>query len=241
MNPSLSIFDLPVSRQYRRLINKIKFRPGFHLFNIYIKTDNVQSMVIDEALLFSNGAEMLDYKMNEIIFEEGSQPNYYYQIVRGTVKLNNYHEDGKEFIQSVPFSGHCFGETFLFSDMNYPLNAVAMEDSEIIRIPKMKFIELVKNNPDSLFNLYCYTAERMYFRYRMLNSLSIRDPLGKVKQVMDCLKIFHKKSQQYSYQIPFTRQQLASLTGLRIETVIRVVKKMEKLRIVKIENGKIYY
>ncbi len=37
------------------------------------------------------------------------------------------------------------------------------------------------------------------------------------------------------YQVPFTRQQIADMTGLRVETVIRAVKKLEddgKLKIV---------
>jgi CRP-like cAMP-binding protein len=39
----------------------------------------------------------------------------------------------------------------------------------------------------------------------------------------------------HQYTVPFTRQQLADMSGLRVETVIRTVKKMEedgKLRIV---------
>lgn len=198
-------------------------------------------MIINEELLLSLGADMLDYKINEIIFKEGSQPNYYYQIKSGTVKLNNYHEDGREFIHSVPFKGHCFGETFMFGEMIYPLNAVAMEDSRIIRLSKSKFLQYIRENPESLLDLYTYTAERMYYRYIMLNSLSQSNPMSKIKQVMDCLKTYHNYPDPYSYQVPFTRQQLASLTGLRIETVIRVVKRMEKEQLVKIENGKIYY
>ncbi|MGL6126561.1 helix-turn-helix domain-containing protein [Chryseobacterium artocarpi] len=40
---------------------------------------------------------------------------------------------------------------------------------------------------------------------------------------------------------PLTRQQLASLTGLCVETVIRTIKQMKKDQIVKIEKKKIYY
>jgi CRP-like cAMP-binding protein len=41
--------------------------------------------------------------------------------------------------------------------------------------------------------------------------------------------------------IPFTRQQLADMTGLRVETVIRTVKKMEKDGKLKIEGHKIRF
>ncbi|SDR13144.1 cAMP-binding domain of CRP or a regulatory subunit of cAMP-dependent protein kinases [Chryseobacterium soldanellicola] len=198
-------------------------------------------MVIAEDILLSLDAEVQSYKINDIIFNEGDQPKYYYQIISGTVKLNNYFEDGKEIIHSVPFDGHCFAETFLISDKKYPINAIAMNDCEIIKLEKSKFIHLIKTDPDLLLKLYEYTAERMYYRYIMFNAISITQPLEKIRKVLDSFKTYNKYTLPYSYQVPFTRQQLAALAGLSVETVIRTVKKMEKEKTVKIENGKIFY
>jgi len=199
-------------------------------------------MIINEELLISSRAELIDYVVNDIIFKEGDQPKYYFQIKTGTVKINNYHEDGREIIHSVPFDGHCLGESSLFIDNKaYPVNAIAMTSCTIIRLEKNKFLELISDSPELLLKLYCYTSERMYFRYVMMNNISASNPGTKIKRVMECLKAYNQYTIPYSYQFPFTRQQLASLTGLCVETVIRVVKKMEKEKMVKIENGKIFY
>lgn len=37
-----------------------------------------------------------------------------------------------------------------------------------------------------------------------------------------------------------TRQQLANMTGLRVETVIRTIKDLEEKKIVSIQKGKVY-
>ncbi|MCU7613489.1 Crp/Fnr family transcriptional regulator [Chryseobacterium sp. GMJ5] len=198
-------------------------------------------MVINEDLLLQYGADEIDYYADEFLFEENSPPKNYFQIKKGRVKLNNYHEDGKEFIHSLPSAGHCIGETFLFSEKYYPLNAVTMEDCRILKLDKNKFYEMIDHHPKLLYDLYSFTADRMYYRYKMLNSLSEANPVSKLRGLMDCLKQYYDTEQPYSYQIPFTRQQMASLTGLRIETVIRAVKKMEKENIVKIQNRKIFY
>lgn len=58
-------------------------------------------MVIDENILISAGAETRHYSPSETIFFEGDIPNYYYQIIKGEIKLNNYNEEGKEFIQNI--------------------------------------------------------------------------------------------------------------------------------------------
>ncbi|WP_229048067.1 Crp/Fnr family transcriptional regulator [Chryseobacterium arthrosphaerae] len=81
-------------------------------------------MVIDENILHSAGAEVRDYKPAENIFCEGDTPNYYYQIIKGEVKLNNYNEEGKEFIQNILTEGQSCGEAILFIDKPYPMNAV---------------------------------------------------------------------------------------------------------------------
>jgi len=197
--------------------------------------------MIIENLLISFGAEIKDYKAEEIIFREEESPMYYYQIEKGKIKLNNYTEGGKEFIQNIFSDGQSFGESLLFVDRPYPMNAVAMKDSSVFRIPKQNFMDLIRNNPEVSLSVYECLAERMYYKYLMLYNLSFQNPVSKLKLLMDYLKSYHEEKTPYSFQVPLTRQQLASLTGLRVETVIRTIKQMEKDQMVKIERRKIYY
>ncbi|WP_114820145.1 Crp/Fnr family transcriptional regulator [Chryseobacterium sp. KLBC 52] len=197
--------------------------------------------MIPENLLISFGAEMKNYKAEDIIFREDDSPIHYYQIEKGKIKLNNYTENGKEFIQNILSDGHSFGESLLFVNRPYPMNAVAIEDSSIFIMPGQNFLELLQSNPEISLNVYQCLAERMYYKYIMLYNLSFQNPVSKLKLLMDYLKSYHDDKNHYSFQIPLTRQQLASLTGLRVETVIRTIKQLEKDQILKIERGKIYY
>lgn len=197
--------------------------------------------MIFENLLLSSGADIKTYKTNDIIFREGESPLYYFQIIKGKIKLNNYNEDGKEFIQNILSDGQSFGESLLFIDRPYPMNAIAINDSKIIKLPKSHFLKLVEQNPEISFNIYQCLADRMYYKYIMLHNLSFQNPEAKLKLFMDYLKSYHDDKAPYSFQVPLTRQQLASLTGLRVETVIRVIKNMEKNNVLKIKNRKIYY
>ncbi|WP_419494653.1 Crp/Fnr family transcriptional regulator [Chryseobacterium bernardetii] len=197
-------------------------------------------MIIEDVLI-SFGAEITNYKGGEIIFREEDSPLYYYQIKKGKIKLNNYTEDGKEFIQNIFSDGHSFGESLLFVERPYPMNAVAIEDSSVFRLPKSSFLELVQSNREISLNVYQCLAERMYYKYIMFYNLSFQNPVSKLKLLLDYLKSYHDDKAPYSFQIPLTRQQLASLVGLRVETVIRTIKQMEKDKILKIEKRKIYY
>ncbi|MBK1896565.1 Crp/Fnr family transcriptional regulator [Chryseobacterium paridis] len=197
--------------------------------------------MINRDLLLSYGAEIKNYKTNEVIFREGEFSTYYYQIADGKIKLNNYTEEGKEFIQNIFSDGQSFGESILFVNKPYPMNAEALIPSNIIRLPKSEFLILLKENPEISTNIHHCLAERMYYKYIMLYNLSIQNPASKLKLLMDYLKTYDDNKEPYSFQIPLTRQQLASLTGLRVETVIRVIKSMEKENSLKIVNRKIFY
>lgn len=198
-------------------------------------------MIISEELLFSHGATLENYEAGDVIFQEGAAAKYYFQIRRGTVKLNTFLEDGKEFVHGLPFDGHCIGESYLFTDHHYAINAIAVTHCEIIRISKTKFLEFLVKNPTLMLEINKYTADRLHFRYMISSFLAISDPIVKLTKLFDHLKRYFGFEGSYSFLIPYTRQQIATLTGLRVETVIRYAKKMEELGMVKIESAKIYY
>ncbi|MEC3876378.1 Crp/Fnr family transcriptional regulator [Chryseobacterium salviniae] len=196
-------------------------------------------MIISEDLLLGYGAFYEKYETGETIFYEGNVPKFYFQIASGIVELNNYHEDGKEFTQNILTKGQSLGESFLFDDKLYPTNATARTTCKILKLPKNDFISLLNKNPEVSSKMFQCLADILYNKYIMLFNISSSDPISKIKTVMDSLK--GSNTHQYSYEIPLTRQQLANLTGLRVETVIRTIKKMHHNNIVKIENRKIYY
>ncbi|WP_228448040.1 MULTISPECIES: Crp/Fnr family transcriptional regulator [unclassified Chryseobacterium] len=71
-------------------------------------------MNIDESLLYSLGAELKTFKKGEMVFREGDQVLYYFQIVEGKMKLNTYNEEGKEFIHNILGKKQSFGDSLLF-------------------------------------------------------------------------------------------------------------------------------
>lgn len=198
-------------------------------------------MVICEDLLFSHGAVAQFFNSQDYIFHEGTISKFYFQIRKGTVKINNSSEKAKEFIHGLPFDGHCFGESYIFTDIPYGINAMAVTNCEVIRLDKDKFLQLLLSNPHLFLQVSKYTAERLHFRYLISSFLCETDPLIRITKLLNHIKGFFKHTEKYSFMVPYTRTQLASLTGLRIETVIRTIKKMEIYGHVKITDRKIYY
>lgn len=190
-------------------------------------------------LLLDNGGILRKVKKNEVIFKAGQFPSYYYQVVKGDVKMNNYSEDGKEFIQGIFSPGRSFGEPPLFINEPYPANAIAISNGVILQITKTLFDEMLYKFPEISIEINKSLARRLYYKAIMAPELSSQSPDKRLLKLLHYLKNQNPTASEY-YLVELSRQQLADLTGLRVETVIRTIKQLEKQAHLKIIEGKIY-
>ncbi|MBW7674543.1 Crp/Fnr family transcriptional regulator [Chryseobacterium chendengshani] len=196
---------------------------------------------LDEDLLKSFGGTTKSYNEGEKIFHQGDVPLYYYQIVEGKVKENNQDGEGREFIHNILGAGQSFGDSMLFIDKRYPINAEAITDCRIIKLPKENFLNLLEKHPETSVQINSCMSQRMHYQFIMMQNLASNDPVIRLTGLLEYLKSFHSDDIPLSFQIQLTRQQIANLTGLRVETVIRTIKKMETANIVKIDKRKIFF
>lgn len=201
----------------------------------------ISCMKIDEQLLKSYSAETKTYKEKESIFREGDSPSFYYQIIEGSVKVNNYNEEGKEFIHNILGKGQSFGDPLLFIDKNYPVNAIALKPTTIIRLPRKNFTNLIKEHPHISLEMNTCLSHRLYYKMIMIHNMASQNPVARILGLFDYLKSYSDCGDAHSFNVKLTRQQIADLTGLRVETIIRTIKKMEKENILKINERKICY
>ena len=192
-------------------------------------------------LLEKYGALKKSFDKNEIIFEDGHLPTHYYQILSGEVKMSNYNDDGREFIQGIFYKGQSFGEPPLFLNQNYPANAIAVENAEILVLSKSSFMKLLEENATVSIKIIENLAQRLYYKSVMAAEMSTQEPEHRVLKLIDHgIAYFNFKKDENGYLINFTRQQIGDLTGLRVETVIRTIKALEKKGVLKIINRKVY-
>lgn len=192
-------------------------------------------------LLEKYGALKKYFAKNEIIFEEGNLPAHYYQIISGEVKMSNYNDDGREFIQGIFYKEQSFGEPPLFLNQNYPANAITVDDSEVLVLAKSSFMQLLEENPKISIKMIENFAQRLYYKSVMAAEMSTQEPEHRVLKLIDHgIAYFNFQKDENGYLINFTRQQIGDLTGLRVETVIRTIKTLEKKGVLKIINRKVY-
>lgn len=197
--------------------------------------------MIEIELLEKYDAVRKRYKKSEIIFEKDRLATQYYQVISGAVKMNNFNDEGREFIQGIFYANQSFGEPPLFLDRTYPASAEAVEDSELLCISKHNFLKLITENAAVSIKIIQILAQRLHYKSVMAAEISTHDSEHRLLQLFDySISYLNFKKNINGYYIDLTRQQMGDLTGLRVETVIRTIKTLEKKGKLKIINRKVY-
>lgn len=192
--------------------------------------------MIKEDLLIEFGALTIGIEKNENLFNEGEHANFYYQIKTGEIKMYNLTEDGKEFVQGIFSDGKSFGEPPLLGDFKYPASAAATQPTKLLKLHKDKFINLLRNHADIHLSFTALLSNRLAYKAMIGKEVSMYPPEHRILTLLNYLK---KEAGKEQYIVDLTRQQIAELTGLRVETVIRAIKKLEVQKILQIENHKV--
>ncbi|MEP7111567.1 MAG: Crp/Fnr family transcriptional regulator [Ferruginibacter sp.] len=196
--------------------------------------------MIDINLLLAWGAAYKKLNAGETIFREGQSCFFYYQLESGKVRWVNIDNDGKECIHSIVEPGESFGELPLFDDGTYAATAIADEDSIVIRLHKPTFLELIKENSDINFAFTKLFSRRLRFKLSIIKSFASHCPEYRIATLLNGLKAENKNFCNNCNQLNLTRQQIADMTGLRVETVIRTMRNMHDKGELVIAKGKVY-
>lgn len=187
----------------------------------------------------SHNREHIPYPAKTHLFREGDNPHYLYLLNKGKVKNYMSNEAGKELILRIHKTGAYIGYQQLFECAPYNESAVALEDCEIVRIPKQEFFTLLYNNRDvarRFIKLLANHAEEQENRLLRLAYDSVRKRLaGALLQLQEPSGSTTKGSQRYSVSI--SREDLANLVGTSKETVIRTLSDFKREDLV-ITKGK---
>ena len=115
---------------------------------------------LDDTQLFTifRLLEKESYRKGEVIFEQGESPSHIRIVQKGRVHI-------VEGLRGTPLElyefnvGDCFGETSVIAIHPHTASAVAMEDTDLLVIPRTKLFGLYNSDP-KLFGLLILNIAR---------------------------------------------------------------------------------
>ncbi|HAM51539.1 MAG TPA: Crp/Fnr family transcriptional regulator [Nitrospiraceae bacterium] len=181
------------------------------------------------------------FKKKEVIFSEGDPPDWLYIVAEGKVKITKLSMDGKEIILEVIQPLDFFGGVAVLKGFPYPANAMAMEDSKLIRISRTNLMRILNRFPHLMYRMALQLGDRMKESHESLKNIALERVESRIASLL--LKLSDKAGQKVNdgllIDMKLTKQDIAEMVGTTVETSIRTMSKFKKLGIIAEKEGKI--
>lgn len=186
--------------------------------------------------LFSNSV-LVEFSKLEMIYKQGGFVSNIMIVESGLVKVF-IESKNNVLVLKIITSGNLLGMTSI-SEINntYQYNAMAYVDSVIRQIDINAFRSVVKQNPDfakeiiDMLNSNSIQINNRFF------CLSHKQSFGRLADILLCLS--ERVFKETEFELPLSRKELAELTGLKPETVIRLLKQFSDEGIIHLNGKKI--
>lgn len=183
----------------------------------------------------------VSYSKRDIVFSEGDPSEWFYIVVEGKIKITKLSMDGKEIILEVIQPFDFFGGIAVLKGFPYPANAVAMEDTRLLRISRSNLLRVLDRFPTLMHCMALQIGERMKGSHETLKNIALERVESRIASLL--LKLSDKAGIKIDngtlIDMKLTKQDIAEMVGTTVETSIRTMSKFKKLGVIGEKDGKI--
>lgn len=179
-----------------------------------------------EAISRINGLfHDFDVSADERIYFEGDEAEYLYLVAMGKVKLVRNTTSGREVLLDVLHGGDHFGSLPTLGGRAHTETAIAQTDCCILRISPADFDRILAEHPDVTRKVLEAVSQRLTESQEIVKQLSAFTAEQRIASALMRLsgKLGERRGEGVLIQLPFSRQDLAAMTGSTVETVSRVM------------------
>jgi CRP-like cAMP-binding protein len=211
------------------------------------KLEDLKKIPIFSALNYEELKEIQSYlskesfKKKEEIFSEGDSSDWFYILVNGKVKITKMSVDGREIIIELISPPDFFGGFAVLKGFPYPANAVAMEDSDVIKISRHNLLRVIDRFPNVMYDMTANLGDRIREFHDTLKNIALERVESRIAALLLKLadKTGEKKDKTILINMRLTKQDIAEMVGTTVETTIRVMSKFKKSGFIDDKDGRV--
>lgn len=184
----------------------------------------------DELKLLARACTEQTLKGAEFLHAGNPQETPAFVLRSGRMAMVEFGPEGKELIVELVGPGDLFGLIAAVQQFPTQLQARAYQPTDVLLIPRKTFLLLLEAHPQMGLQFARYVSHRLRDSQVLARAIAYDDVYSRIAAVLAALvpRFGRQKAESPNYLIDITRQELASLTGMTVETVVRVIKTMEQ-------------
>ena len=180
----------------------------------------------EQKQLLDDNSVNIKYKKKEVICKQGGFVSHIMYIEKGLAKV--FIDNGENsLVLRISSEGTFLGLATVSEEHNtYQYSAQAYVDTEIRQIDVNIFRQLVNQNTafaKEVIDILSSNSVQIYGRFFCLTH---KQAYGRLADILLCLS--DRVFKQSEFELPLSRKDLADLSGMSSETVIRMLKKFHE-------------
>ncbi len=172
-----------------------------------------------------------------VLFRQGEAGDLLFLLRRGLVKLTNSLPDGREQILGLRMSGQLLGFETL-SEHRRPYTAETLTEAELCGIQPRNMLRVLEHNPESALRLIGEMNRELESARELIRDLGLKSASERVASFLLSLAQDLNPHDKL-IALPLSRQEIAGLLGLTIETVSRAITRFARNGLIQVLRGRI--
>ncbi|HXH02285.1 MAG TPA: Crp/Fnr family transcriptional regulator [Candidatus Competibacteraceae bacterium] len=173
----------------------------------------------------------------ERLFDMESRAERFFMVVKGQIKLYRVSLEGNEKVIELVGPGKMFAEAVMFmSRQTYPVNSMAVEESEVLAFDNRSFLELLRASPELCLTLLGEMSMRLHARLNEIDHLTLQNATFRVAHYLcQHLPQPHSDAPQM-LQLPAAKNLIASRLAITPETFSRVFHNLSRAGVISVDG-----
>jgi CRP-like cAMP-binding protein len=206
------------------------------------KIDQVRALHLFAALSDQQFAELMNksrtvkLKKSESLFHMGDKASSFCVLTSGGVKLTVNSPQGIEKVMMIVRPSELFAEAIMFMEKRqYPVNAIALQDSEVICFDNNTFVGFLRGSPDLSLKMLSLLSLRLHKQINEIEILSTQNSTSRVLNYLSTM-ITDDGNNSAVVMLDTSKKNLASRLSIAPETLSRILHKLTQDGIIEIEG-----
>lgn len=223
------------------------FKPCAHDYQIHCGNCRLNSICLPLALE-SDDIQQLDdiiqrskpLQRGQHLYREGDEFQSVYAVRSGTLKAYKTTDDGREQVTGFYFPGEILGMDGI-SKNTHASSARTLETSAVCEIPFSSLSQLSALMPNLQRNFFQLMSREITEDQVLITLLSKNSAEERVAALLLSIsaRFARRKLSATQFRLPMSRVDIGNYLGLTVETVSRVLSRMQKLEFIRVDNKEI--
>lgn len=169
---------------------------------------------------------LCNLKADDVLFRQQQTANDFFMLVSGQIKLSLLSAEGTEKVVDIINAGNTFAEAVIFKGMmGYPVNAVAIPNSEVLRISAETYTDILHNSPETCIKVMACLSLRLHKLMGEIDRLSLHNATYRLISYL-LENIPEEKTERTEVNLSIPKHVVASRISVTPETLSRTLKRL---------------